>query len=200
MKALIVVDVQYDFLPGGSLAVPDGDKIIPVINRIMKNFDVVVATQDWHPAGHISFASTHEGRQPFEVIELSYGKQTLWPDHCVQGTKGAQLVAELDLNPVEVIIRKGTNAQIDSYSAFYDNGRQKTTGLSGYLKSKGVSEVYVCGLATDVCVYHTAKDSLSEGFQTFVILSASMGLSEASITQTMNHIKQLGGIVLETIE
>lgn len=200
MKALIVVDVQYDFLPGGSLAVPDGDKIIPVINRIMKNFAVVVATQDWHPAGHISFASTHEGRQPFEVIELSYGKQTLWPDHCVQGTKGAQLVAELDLNPVEVIIRKGTNAQIDSYSAFYDNGRQKTTGLSGYLKSKGVSEVYVCGLATDVCVYHTAKDSLSEGFQTFVILSASMGLSEASITQTMNHIKQLGGIVLETIE
>lgn len=200
MKALIVVDVQYDFLPGGSLAVPDGDKIIPMINRIMKNFDVVVATQDWHPAGHISFASTHEGRQPFEVIELSYGKQTLWPDHCVQGTKGAQLVAELDLNPVEVIIRKGTNAQIDSYSAFYDNGRQKTTGLSGYLKSKGVSEVYVCGLATDVCVYHTAKDSLSEGFQTFVILSASMGLSEASITQTMNHIKQLGGIVLETIE
>lgn len=199
MKALIIVDVQNDFLPGGALPVPEGDKIIPEINRIQEKFDLIVATQDWHPEGHISFASSHKGKKPFDVIQLSYGEQILWPDHCVRGSYGADFSSLLDTKKIEAIFRKGTDVNVDSYSAFYDNNRQKTTGLAGYLRDKGVREVYVCGLATEVCVFYTAKDSLISNFQTWIILSASKGLDDKNIQKAINEIVNLGGNILETI-
>ncbi|HWQ90472.1 MAG TPA: bifunctional nicotinamidase/pyrazinamidase [Clostridia bacterium] len=177
MSALIVVDVQNDFLPGGALAVPDGDAVIPVINRLQPAFPLVVATQDWHPPDHGSFASNHAGRKPYEQIDLNGLAQTLWPDHCVQDTPGAQLSPALDTERVAHVFRKGTDPGIDSYSGFFDNGHRKATGLGDWLKAKGVTDVYVCGLATDYCVKFTALDAVALGFRTHLVEDASRGVN-----------------------
>ncbi len=173
---LLAVDVQNDFCPEGALGVPEGDAVVPVINRIQPGFAHVVLTQDWHPAGHQSFASTHPGHQPFETVEVAYGPQTLWPDHCVQGTPGAAFHPDLDTDKAEMIVRKGTRAAIDSYSAFYENDRTTATGLAGYLRERGVTRVFICGLATDYCVHFTALDAAREGFEAVVIEDASRGI------------------------
>ena len=193
MKALIIVDVQYDFLPGGALEVPDGDGIIPIINKISRDFDLVVATQDWHPDRHHSFASQHDGYEPFDQLELNGEVQTLWPDHCVQGTHGAAFSKDLDLKPVEAIFRKGTDLRIDSYSGFFDNQHKRSTALADYLKAKQVNEVFICGLAADVCVYFTALDALRENFRTRLIKNATKGLDEKAIENAYEHIEQEGG-------
>lgn len=169
MKALLIIDVQNDFIPGGALEVAGGDQIIPVINKLQTKFDLVVATQDWHPQGHDSFASSHPGKKPFDVIDLDGIKQVLWPDHCVQGSPGAEFHLELNTKRVEAIFRKGINPRIDSYSGFYDNGHRKSTGLSGYLREKEVTEIFFCGLAADYCVYYSIKDAIKEGFSTALI-------------------------------
>lgn len=171
-SVLLVVDVQYGFLPGGSLAVPDGDAVIPVINRLGRAFGNVVLTQDWHPAGHVSFASSHPGRAPFETIELAYGTQVLWPDHCVQGTRSAELSADLDLPHAQLVIRKGYNPGVDSYSAFREADRTTPTGLAGYLRERGLTRVFCVGLATDFCVAWSALDAREAGFETLVIEDA----------------------------
>ncbi|MEC8196816.1 MAG: bifunctional nicotinamidase/pyrazinamidase [Pseudomonadota bacterium] len=164
-SALIVIDVQNDFCPGGALAVPEGDQIVEGINALMDDFDTVVLTQDWHPEGHSSFASSHEGKTPYEVIDMPYGPQVLWPDHCVQGSAGAELHADLDVTRANVIIRKGTNPAIDSYSAFFENDQTTPTGLGGYLQALGVTEVTMVGLATDFCVQFSALDAARLGFK-----------------------------------
>lgn len=169
MRALILVDLQYDFLPGGALAVPDGDAVIQVANELQSRFALVVCTQDWHPPDHKSFASQHPGRQPGDRIELGGMPQTLWPDHCVQGTRGAELSMELSRTRVEAVFQKGTDPEIDSYSAFYDNAHRKDTGLPFHLQARGVDEVWLLGLATDYCVRYSAEDSLELGFRTFVV-------------------------------
>lgn len=170
--ALIVVDVQNDFVRGGALAVPDGEAIVPLVNRLVGAFPSVVMTQDWHPAGHASFASSHPGAKPFEVIAAPYGEQALWPDHCVQGSPGAALVAGLATDKAFLVLRKGTNAAVDSYSAFLEADRKTTTGLAALLKARGVGRVFVCGLATDFCVAFTALDARSANFETFVVEDA----------------------------
>ncbi len=169
---LLVIDLQYDFMPGGALAVADGDALVPLINQLGQRFDRVVLTQDWHPAGHASFASSHAGRQPFEVITLPYGPQTLWPDHCIQGSVGAQLHADLQLPHAQLVLRKGCNGAIDSYSAFLEADRTTPTGLAGYLRERGVKKVFVVGLALDFCVVWTALDACAAGFTTTVIADA----------------------------
>jgi nicotinamidase/pyrazinamidase len=176
MKALIVVDVQNDFCPGGALAVREGDQIVPVINRILPRFDLVVATRDWHPRHHGSFAANHPGRQPGEVIELTGLPQVLWPVHCVAGTPGAQLHPGLDRSRIDHVVHKGTDPAIDSYSGFFDNGRRAATGLDRLLRDHHIDEVYVCGLATDYCVKATALDAASHGFKTYLIEDASRGV------------------------
>lgn len=176
MKALIIIDVQNDFMPGGALEVPHGDEIVPVINSINKKFELVIATQDWHPLNHVSFASNHMDKKPFDTIKMKNMKQTLWPDHCVQGSLGADFHPDLSTYLVETIFRKGTDSRIDSYSAFYDNTHQKSTGLTGYLKEKGVTCLYFCGLAADICVYFSIKDALQAGFNCFLIEDATRAL------------------------
>ncbi len=173
---LLVVDVQNDFCPEGALGVPGGDAVVPVINRIQPGFAHVVLTQDWHPAGHQSFASTHPGHQPFETVEVAYGPQTLWPDHCVQGTPGAAFHPDLNTDKAEMIVRKGTRAEIDSYSAFYENDRTTATGLAGYLRERGFTRVFIGGLATDYCVHFSALDAAREGFEAVVIEDACRGI------------------------
>ncbi len=173
---LLVVDVQNDFCPGGALGVPEGDVVVPFINRSQPGFAHVVLTQDWHPAGHQSFSSTHPGHQPFETVEAAYGPQTLWPDHCVQGTPGAAFHPDLDTDKAELIVRKGTRAEIDSYSAFYENDRTTATGLAGYLRERGVTRVFICGLATDYCVHFSALDAARVGFEAMVIEDACRGI------------------------
>jgi len=189
---LLVVDLQNDFCPGGSLAVTGGDEIVPAVNALARRFDVVVATQDWHPAGHVSFASSHEGYEPFQVIELPGGAaQVLWPDHCVQGTAGAALHPELDLRPIRMVLRKGASPDVDSYSAFQDNDRTSRTGLGGWLRELGVKRVFLVGLALDVCVSFSAIDAASEGFEAFVIrdgcravdLQGSLARAEAEMAE-----------------
>ncbi|MFL5442170.1 MAG: bifunctional nicotinamidase/pyrazinamidase [Myxococcales bacterium] len=176
MRALILVDLQNDFLPGGALAVPHGDEVIPVANRLQRRFDLVVATQDWHPRGHGSFASSYPGRKPGELSELAGLPQVLWPDHCVQGSGGAEFAKTLQMNQVEAIFRKGTDPRIDSYSGFFDNGHRKSTGLGDYLKGRGVTEVSVLGLATDYCVKFTALDARRLGFRVTVVEDGSRGV------------------------
>ena len=173
---LVVVDVQNDFVPGGALAVPRGDEIVPLVNRLAARFENVVLTQDWHPRGHISFASSHPGRKPFETIELAYGTQVLWPDHCVQGTAGAALHAELNVAKAHLVIRKGHHAGIDSYSAFLEADRTTPTGLAGYLRERNLDKLYVCGLATDFCVAWSAVDARTAGFDAVVIEDATRGI------------------------
>ncbi len=174
--ALIVVDVQNGFCTGGNLAVPDGEAVVPVINRLAGVFDNVVLTQDWHPAGHASFASSHPGRQPFQTTELAYGTQVLWPDHCVLGTHDAALHAGLAVPHAQLIIRKGYHPGVDSYSAFQEADRQTRTGLAGYLRERGIRRVFVCGLATDFCVAWTALDARSSGFDAWVIEDATRAI------------------------
>ena len=169
---LIIVDAQYGFMPGGGLAVADGDAIVPVINRIAPRFANVVLTQDWHPADHISFAANHPGRAPFETITLPYGEQVLWPTHCVQGTRDAALHDDLRVPQAQLIIRKGFHCDVDSYSAFMEADRRTSTGLAAYLKARGITKLYLCGLATDYCVAWSAQDARAAGFEATVIEDA----------------------------
>jgi nicotinamidase/pyrazinamidase len=169
VQVLVIVDVQNDFCPGGALAVPEGDAVVPEINRLMSDYRHVVVTQDWHPAGHSSFASQHVGRAPFETIEASYGHQILWPDHCVQGTAGAAFHRDLDWTRAELLIRKGFRRDIDSYSAFFENDRRTPTGLGGYLTERAFTQVALVGLATDFCVHYSAMDARRLGFEVTVL-------------------------------
>ncbi len=173
MKTLIIIDIQNDFIPGRALEVPGGDKIIPVINRLQEKFDLVIATQDWHPENHMSFASSHQDRKPFDTIEWKGMNQILWPDHCVQNSLGAELHPELDARKVEAIFRKGMDKNIDSYSGFYDNGHEKNTGLTGYLREPSSLDLHFCGLAADVCVNFSIQDALKEGFSANLIEDAT---------------------------
>lgn len=176
-KALILVDIQNDFLPGGALAVPEGDMIVPLVNRIQEKFDLILATQDYHPANHASFAINHENKKPGEIIDLHGLAQVLWPAHCVQHSDGAAFGKDLDMARVTKIFYKGENPDIDSYSGFFDNGKRKKTGLAEYLKSKGVDTVYIVGLATDFCVKFTALDAVDLGFETYVIKDATRAIN-----------------------
>jgi nicotinamidase/pyrazinamidase len=177
---LLVIDVQNDFCPGGSLAVGDGDAVVPVINRLSQLFRHVAITQDWHPPGHSSFASTHPGSAPFETVAMHYGQQTLWPDHCVQGTSGAAFHPQLMTDGAELIIRKGFRPEIDSYSAFYENDRRTPTGLAGCLRERGVQRIFLSGLATDYCVYYSAVDARRLGFDVVVVESACRAIDLSS--------------------
>ncbi|MCG7394083.1 bifunctional nicotinamidase/pyrazinamidase [Microvirga sp. ACRRW] len=190
---LIVVDVQHDFLPGGALAVPDGDAVIAPINRLAKAFQHVVLTQDWHPQGHASFASAHVDKQPFDTTELHYGSQVLWPDHCVQGTKGAEISRDLNIPHAQLVIRKGYNSGIDSYSGFKEADRKTSTGLEGYLKERGFRRVFCAGLATDFCVAWTALDAAAAGFETYLIEDASRAIdTNGSLAKAKNDLSAAG--------
>ena len=173
---LLVIDMQNDFMPGGALAVADGDAIVPLVNRIAGKFANVILTQDWHPAGHASFASSHPGAKPFETTTMPYGTQALWPDHCVQGEMGAQLHPGLKIDHAILVLRKGANANVDSYSAFTEADRAASTGLAALLRARGISRVFICGLATDFCVAWSALDACASGFETFVIADACRGI------------------------
>ena len=192
MKALLLVDVQNDFMPGGSLEVPYGAMIVPLINRLQKYFELVVATQDWHLQNHKSFASNHSNKKPFDKINLNGIIQILWPDHCVQGTKGAEFHPDLEINKIAAIFRKGMDPEIDSYSGFYDNGHQISTGLSGYLKEKGITELHFCGLAADICVYYTIKDAIKLGFSATLIEDASRPLSIDGFNSIKKELTDMG--------
>lgn len=190
-KALLIVDVQNDFLPGGSLAVANGNEIIPIINSIQSKFDFIVATQDWHPANHKSFAANHENQIPFNVINLNGLEQVLWPVHCVQGSVGSAFSKDLNTDKVSAIIRKGMDVETDSYSGFFDNRKQNNTGLLGLLRDKNIQEVYVCGLAADYCVYFTAKDAAENGFKTFYIEDTVRAISEDNYKQAKKKLQKL---------
>lgn len=196
MKAIILVGIQNDFLPGGALPVKGGNDIIPLLNKLQRYFDTVIATQDWHPANHSCFASNHPGKEKFDEIYLHGAPQTLWPDHCVQDTHGAEISRLLNQNQIEAIIRKGMNPDCDSYSGFYDNDHHTSTGLTGYLKDKGIKEVYIAGLAGDYCVYYTALDSLREGFETFIIEDATRPISREAFDEAMSVFTSAGGNTL----
>ncbi len=198
MHALILVDIQNDFVPGGNLPVPLGDEIIPLVNQLQRAFKLIVATQDWHPPNHKSFASSHPGKAPFEKIRLHDLEQVLWPDHCVQGSPGASFHPSLNMNNVEAIFRKGMDPDIDSYSGFYDNGYKKATGMAGYLRERKVSNVYICGLAGDYCVGYTAKDALKENFKTFVIEDATRSIEAAGFNRMKEDILSNGGQFIRT--
>ncbi|AJA70058.1 MULTISPECIES: bifunctional nicotinamidase/pyrazinamidase [Myroides] len=200
MKALLVVDLQYDFLPGGSLAVEDGDKIIPVINTIQKQFDLIIATQDWHPDNHKSFASQHPGHNLFDLINLNGIPQVLWPEHCIQGTRGAEFTTEWDTTKVAAIFRKGMNVEVDSYSGFYDNDHQHSTGLLGFLKDKEVKELYVCGLAAEFCVYFSAKDAQEAGIKTFFLDFATKPITAEGLVNAKKEMETLGITILKNQE
>ena len=198
MNALILVDIQNDFLPGGPLAVPFGDEIIPLVNELQNSFSLVVATQDWHPQSHKSFASNHPGKKAFETTILHGLEQVLWPDHCIQGSLGAQIHSSININKVEGIFRKGMDVEIDSYSAFYDNGYKKSTGLAGYLRERKIKKVYVCGLAADYCVYYTAKDSLKENFETYIIEDATRAIDPNGFVKATEKIISSGGQIIKS--
>ncbi|HLL44164.1 MAG TPA: bifunctional nicotinamidase/pyrazinamidase [Segetibacter sp.] len=198
MKALLLVDIQIDFIPGGSLAVPGGNEIISIVNDLQQQFNLVAATQDWHPGNHKSFASNHKDKNTFDIIQLHGLEQVLWPDHCVQGTKGAEFSKELNMNKVEAIFRKGTDPEIDSYSGFYDNEHRKTTGLADYLKGKQATEVYIAGLAADYCVYYTAKDALLEGFMTYIIEDAVRAINVEGFKKAKEDILSKGGKIINS--
>jgi nicotinamidase/pyrazinamidase len=190
---LVAVDVQNDFCPGGRLPVPEGDRVVPAINALARRFRHVVLTQDWHPAGHQSFASSHPGRKPYETIEVAYGPQVLWPDHCVQGTPGAALHADLDIPHAALVIRKGFRPAIDSYSAFYENDRETPTGLAGYLRERGFRRVFIAGLALDFCVRYSAEDARRRGFEVVAIEDACRGIDiDGSVKATRASFAALG--------
>jgi nicotinamidase/pyrazinamidase len=199
MKALIIVDVQNDFCPGGALPVPEGDRVVEVINRMQPEFGLVVATQDWHPAEHGSFAANHPGRSPGEQIELAGLPQILWPVHCVQDTPGAELHPRLDRSRIARVFHKGADPSVDSYSGFFDNGRRTSTGLGEYLKDQGVTDVYVCGLATDYCVKATALDAASLGFKTHLLKDGCRGveLREGDVRQAVEEMRRQGVVIVQ---
>ncbi len=200
MNALILVDIQNDFLPGGALAVPDGNAVIPVANRIQPLFPLVVATQDWHPANHGSFAANHPGKKPFEQIDLNGLPQTLWPVHCVQKTPGADFAKTLDQSRWNKVFQKGTDPLIDSYSGLFDNGHRKATGLGDYLKAKGVTKVYVLGLATDYCVKFTALDTKALGLDTYLVLDGCRGVNlvPRDVDRAVDEMRKAGIHVIES--
>jgi nicotinamidase/pyrazinamidase len=190
---LLVIDVQNDFCPGGALAVGDGDAVVPVVNRLAQRFAHVVLTQDWHPPGHSSFATSHPGAAPFHTIAMSYGPQTLWPDHCVQDSAGAAFHPQLSTERAELIIRKGFRGEIDSYSAFYENDRRTPTGLAGYLHERGLRRLFLVGLATDYCVHYSAVDARRLGFETIVIESGCRAIDLAgSLAQAWVSMQEAG--------
>ncbi|SFU29756.1 nicotinamidase/pyrazinamidase [Pustulibacterium marinum] len=196
MKALVLIDIQNDFMPGGALAVPNGDEIIPIVNQLQEKFELVIATQDWHPASHASFAVNHFGKEVYETIHLEGITQILWPVHCVQNTVGAAFHPDLNTERIEVIFRKGTTPEIDSYSGFYDNAHLKSTGLAGYLKEKKVTELYFCGLAAEFCVLFSAKDAIAEGFECFYIEDVTRALDAEAFENAKQEITKLGGKVV----
>ncbi|WP_395093771.1 bifunctional nicotinamidase/pyrazinamidase [Vaginella massiliensis] len=200
MRALIIVDMQNDFVPGGRLAVAGGDQIIERINQLQHRFDLVVATQDWHPADHKSFASQHPAHAPFDVITLDGISQTLWPDHCVQGTEGAAFHPALHTDNIQAIFRKGMNPEIDSYSGFFDNAHLIATGLHGYLQEKKVKEIFVCGLAADFCVYFTAMDALKLGYKTHILERATKAIDEESFDEKVKEFIVRGGFLSSYID
>jgi len=194
---LLIVDIQNDFCPGGALAVPQGDEIVPAVNRLAGSFAHVILTQDWHPRGHTSFASSHPGKRPFDTIELPYGPQILWPDHCVQETEGAAFHPALDVPHAELVVRKGFRSAIDSYSAFRENDRRTPTGLAGYLKERGFERITLCGLATDFCVSFSAIDGRETGFEVRVATNACRGIDvDGSITKAMRSMSEAGVMLL----
>lgn len=191
--ALIAVDIQYDFCPGGALAVPEGDAVVPLVNGLFPKFETVVLTQDWHPKGHNSFASSHDGKEPFETIEADYGTQILWPDHCVQGTRGAEFHEDLETGFAQLVIRKGFRKHIDSYSTFFENDRETPTGLEGYLRERGIERVFLAGLALDFCVGWSAEDAVKHGFETVVIEDACRAIdTDGSLDATLENFVKLG--------
>lgn len=198
MKALILVDVQNDFMPGGTLEIANGDSIVPIINQLLPKFELVVATQDWHPADHASFACNHEGKNPFDIIDLFGMQQVLWPDHCVQGTKGAEFHPEMETLNIAAIFRKGMNPEIDSYSGFYDNGHRQSTGLAGYLNDKGADQLYFAGLAADICVYFTIKDALDEGFSAALIEDATCPLNADEFVKIKKELQEKGVEIIQS--
>jgi nicotinamidase/pyrazinamidase len=202
MKALILVDIQNDFLPGGALAVPEGDAVVPVANRLQAAFPLVVATQDWHPANHGSFAASHPGKKVFEQVLLQGLEQTLWPAHCVQHTPGAALAGGLGQGRIAKVFQKGTDAGIDSYSGFFDNGHRKSTGLGEWLKEQGVDEVFVCGLATDYCVKFTALDAARLGFRTNLIEDACRGvnLRADDVAKALAEAERAGAKIVQSAD
>ena len=200
MNALVIVDVQNDFCPGGALPVPEGDQVIPVVNRLASHFDLVVATQDWHPSDHGSFAANHEGRKPGEVIELGGLEQILWPVHCVEHTPGAAFHEDLDQARVAAVFQKGTDPGIDSYSGFFDNAHRKATGLGEWLKQRRVTDLYLCGLATDYCVKFTSLDAVALGFATHVIEDACRGvnLRPGDVVRAVDEMRSQGVLLIQS--
>jgi nicotinamidase/pyrazinamidase len=201
-SVLLIVDVQIDFCPGGNLAVPGGDQVVPVINRLGQMFQRIVATQDWHPPNHVSFASNHPGSKPFDTIRGKEGQQLLWPDHCVAGTPGAEFHPDLDALHFDLIVRKGTDPTLDSYSAFFENDRRTPTGLHFYLKGLNVKIVYLVGLAFDVCVYYSAMDALKLGFRTVVVEDACRGIDSppGSLEARLEEMRRVGVDILHAAE
>jgi nicotinamidase/pyrazinamidase len=191
---LLVIDVQNDFCPGGALAVADGDAVVSVVNRLAERFAHVVLTQDWHPRGHNSFATSHQGSAPFETITMPYGPQTLWPDHCVQGTAGAAFHPQLAIDKAELVIRKGFRSAIDSYSAFYENDRTTPTGLAGYLRERGLKRIFMAGLATDYCVHYSALDARRLGFETVVVESGCRAIDLAGSLAAAREAMAAAGV------
>jgi len=199
-SALIIIDLQNDFCPGGALVVPEGDGIIPLINKLSGKFKRVIATQDWHPTDHMSFAVNHPGKKEFDVIDYNGMKQVLWPEHCVSGTFGAQFHSDLDINNVDLIIKKGRNPEIDSYSAFKENDKKTLTGLEGYLRNLDIRQTYICGLALDYCVLYSALDSRELGFDTYVIIDGTKGIDspEGNIDKSLAIMKEKGIKIIES--
>lgn len=199
-SALIIVDLQYDFCPGGSLEVPEGDVIVPVVNRMAPGFPLVVASQDWHPDGHISFASQHPEKEPFDTAEINGQEWVLWPDHCVKATPGAEIHKDVDMRPVKLILRKGMDPRLDSYSVFFENDGETSTGLDAYLKGMGITDVYMCGLATDVCVYYSVMDGIRLGFRTFLVEDASRGIDTpaGSLQAAVDDMRRSGAEVVSS--
>lgn len=199
MNALLIVDLQNDFCEGGALEVPNGSTIIPIVNQLIKSFDAVIQTQDWHPAEHASFASSHTDKDPYDTIEMDYGTQVLWPDHCVQGSDGAAFHPDLETNKSQVIIRKGFRPEIDSYSAFYENDHQTKTGLTGYLKTRGITDLYTVGLAADFCVKWSIVDGIKEGFNMHIVKDAVKGIDlDGSLDAAWDEMKTKGVNVVQS--
>lgn len=197
MQALLVIDVQNDFCPGGALAVPGGDEIVPGINALMDEADAVILTQDWHPEGHSSFASSHAGKAPYDMIEMPYGAQVLWPDHCVQGSSGGAFHSDLRTESADLVLRKGFRSDIDSYSAFFENDRKTPTGLEGYLRTRGISSLVLVGLATDFCVYYSAVDAARLGFSVAVRQDLCRGIDlEGSLAKALDDMRAQGVEIL----
>lgn len=200
MNALVIIDLQNDFMPGGSLAVPKGDEIVSLINDLQEKFDLVVATQDWHPEGHASFATSHKNVKEFEVIKLQGLDQVMWPEHCIQNTAGAEFHPDLNTARIETIFRKGTNLNIDSYSGFFDNAHLKSTGLAGYLREKNIKNLFFAGLAAEYCVYFSIIDALDEGFNAVLIEDATRALNQEEFEKAKLRILRKGGRIIESAD